>query len=239
MTTNSSPWSRSISGLGTFLTMLRLRLAFFVIAGSGVLVLHAANVSASNRAIATGWALVCALLNLLGVFGLLRHSTFPMHHSGRIASGLALATLCAALGVDLYALLLSRGFADPITIAGFPFELALTTRTAELVAFVALAPLCVSHARLARSLGAPDVESRGWQALRWVVLASLLFAAFTFLFGRLALTPRLVLAGTLGVAALVAFAKVLGATRYLLAYERTMDLPESEQPAELRAWHRA
>jgi hypothetical protein len=54
--------------------------------------------------------------------------------------------------------------------------------------------------------------------------------------------PEAVVLGAAGVsvvAVILALGKVLGATRFLLAYLDTMGQPDSSSSIELRAWHRA
>jgi hypothetical protein len=100
--------------------------------------------------------------------------------------------------------------------------------------------VALSAASLAGALGARDVRRRAHGAALLVTITGLGLGALAYGYGRVAPHLGIALASAAAALIVLSLAKLLGATRFLLAYLRAMQSPTSRPSGlELEAWHRA
>ena len=214
-------------GLSIFLNALRARIALWILAGAALVAVYA-SAPARSMLVAIAVAVLGAVTGGAMLLGIVRHGLFPRPHHGRWLALLAAAAHAVALAAAVRAL----GQA-PLSPAAVLLP--------ELVAFAAACPLMASHARLAASLDAPDLRRRAWRACGLVAFTTLVVVGIGW---RWAAIPgewtRSALAAASALLVVLALAKVVGVSRFLVSYLRHMgEARFSESPAELRAWHRA
>lgn len=232
--------SSQSGGLAAFLITLRVRLAALVLLSAGSLLGRALGSPALLKATLPVWSALGTALGILSCWALYRH--LASIRAGRGTGGLAWALFALATVFDAYALASLLGMIGPQLVAGVSLSVVRAVGLAELSAFAALAPAAASHARLAASVGAQDIEQRAQRAMRYVTLVALVVVLVALGIASQKSLPEAVILGAAGVSVVIvilALGKVLGATRFLLAYLATMGQPESSSSIELRAWHRA
>jgi hypothetical protein len=227
-------------GLAAFLTILRVRLAALVLLSAGTLLGRALGSAALLKGALPIWSALGTALGILSCWALSRHLSSV--RAGRGIGWLAWALFALATLFDAYALAILLGVTGPQQVAGATLSVVRAVGLAELLAFAALAPVAASHARVAALVGAQDIEQRAQRAMRYVTLVALVVAGVAVGIALEKPAHEAVVLGAAGVSIVVvilALAKVLGVTRFLLAYLGTMGQPDSSTSIELRAWHRA
>jgi hypothetical protein len=227
--------------LAVFLNALRGRIVLWILLATAAVAGRAIDLNQWRRIVVVVTASLAIVLGSIMAYGLARHLASDGRRAGRLFGTLALALYALVIGVDAVALLAALGASFGsrwVEQAGTPIDVVLL---GELTAFVALAPVAVSHGRLARALGAMDIRRRALNAALLVLFAALALSSVAWTRLHAPAAGLAVAAGTLAaLLAVVALAKVLGVTRFLLAYLRTVEAPDSmDSLPELSAWHRA
>lgn len=228
------------SGLSTFLMTLRVRLLALVLLSAGTLLARAFHASPVVGAALPVWAVLGAGISIASCWGLWRHLTSV--RDGRVTGWLSWALFVVSTILDLYALVSVLGIVAPQLMFGVSLDAGRAIALAELGAFVALAPVAASHAQVAAGVGGRDIQQRAWRAVRYVVLVFLIVLGAGYAIVTQRALPEAIALAAVGlsvVLVILALAKVLGVTRFLLAYLRTMALAESSTSIELRAWRGA
>jgi hypothetical protein len=227
------------AGLSAFLMTLRVRLAALVLLSAGTLLARAFHAAAVVAAALPTWSVIGAALSIVSCWGLGKH--VGAMQRGRAAGWISLLLFALSVALDVYALCVRFALVQPTVLAGISFSLGRIVALAELTAFFALAPIAASHADVAAGSGGRDIAQRAGRAMRYVLLVTLIVVGLGWVTATQNVPEpvTLGLAGVSVVLVVLALAKVLGVTRFLLAYLRTLGQAESSTSMELKAWRGA